>query len=283
VRARFAVVATNSPINDRAAIHSKQAPYRSYAMAFTIRRNLLDDALYWDLADPYHYVRLSTGPGKTDYLIVGGADHKTGEADDADARFDGLSAWICALVPDIGREKRRWSGQVFEPIDYCGFIGRNPGSENVFVATGDSGQGLTHGVIAGLMIADLVVKGRSPWSELYDPARKPVGAVKEFITENLTAVKNFAEALAPGELASLDELPAGQGAIVRQGMSKVAAFRTEGGKLILHSAKCTHLGCLVHWNSFERCWDCPCHGSQFAADGSVLNAPAIAPLDPVDS
>jgi glycine/D-amino acid oxidase-like deaminating enzyme/nitrite reductase/ring-hydroxylating ferredoxin subunit len=280
VRARHAVFATNTPTNDWVAIHSKQAPYRTYAMAFTIPRGALPDALYWDLADPYHYVRLETGSGATDHLIVGGADHKTGEADDASVRFEALEAWTRALVPELSRETHRWSGQVYEPVDHMGFIGRNPGNQNVYVATGDSGQGMTHGVVAALLIADLVAGRPNPWSELYDPARKPVSAAKEFVSENLTTVKNFAEYVAPGEIASEEDLAPGQGAIVRKGTSKIAAYRDQDGGLHLHSAKCTHLGCHVHWNSLETCWDCPCHGSQFGIDGAVLHGPAIAPLQP---
>src|SRR5690348_2213449 len=181
IRAAAAVVATNSPINDRYAIHTKQAPYRSYAMAFTLARGTLPDALYWDTLDPYHYVRLQTGPGNTDYLIVGGADHKTGEANDAWARFEGLESWIRGLVPDLGRETHRWSGQVLEPIDYAGFIGRNPGSKEIYVATGDSGQGITQGAVASLLISDLITKGSSPWQELYQPSRVPLAAAPNFV------------------------------------------------------------------------------------------------------
>jgi hypothetical protein len=280
VRARAAVVATNSPINDRFAIHTKQAPYRTYAMAFTIPRGALPDGLYWDTLDPYHYVRLQPGPGTTDYLIVGGADHKTGEADDAWVRFEGVESWIRGLVPDLGRETHRWSGQILDTIDYSGFLGRNPGSKNVYVATGDSGQGITHGVVASLLITDLITKGSSPWQELYDPSRKTMSAAMNFITENATAIKNFAEYIAPGELGSIDDLKGGQGAIIREGFSKIAAYRDENGVLYRRSAACTHVGCHVHWNSLEVCWDCPCHGSHFAVDGTALNAPAIGPLGP---
>ena len=281
VRALAAVIATNSPINDRVAIHTKQAPYRTYAMAFTIPRGEMPDGLYWDTLDVYHYVRLQPGPGTTDYLIVGGADHKTGEVDDAWARFEGLESWIRGLVPAVGRETHRWSGQVLDTIDYTGFIGRNPGSKNVYVATGDSGQGMTHGVVASLLIPALIMDGGSPWEELYDPSRKAPSAIKNFITENVTAVKNFAEYVAPGELKSVDELKPGQGAIVREGLTKVAAYRDEQGRLHRRSAACTHVGCHVHWNSLECCWDCPCHGSHFAVDGTALNAPAVAPLAPL--
>ena len=281
MQARSAVVATSSPINDLVAIHTEQAPYRTYAMAFTIPRGAMADALYWDTLDPYHYVRLQPGPGTTDYLIVGGADHKTGEADDGQVRFEGLESWIRGLVPAIGGETHRWSGQVMEPIDYSGFIGLNPGNRHVYVATGDSGQCMTHGAVAGLLIADLITSGRSTWQQLYDPSRKTISAIKNFLTENVTALKNLAEYVTPGERPSVEELKAGEGAIIREGLTKVAAYRDEDGRLYRRSAYCTHVGCFVHWNSLERCWDCPCHGSHFAVDGTVLNAPAVSPLKAV--
>jgi len=279
VRARWAVVATNSPINDRVALHSKMAPYRTYAMALTIPKGALKDGLYWDTLDPYHYVRPQPGRGIFDYVIAGGADHKTGEADDGGVRFEAIEAWIRKLLPKLGKVTHRWSGQVLDTIDYCAFIGRNPGSENIFVVTGDSGQGMTHGAVASLLLKDLILQGESDWSELYDPSRKTASAVQNFISENITAVKNFAEYIAPGEISSLGELKPGQGAIVRKGLQKIAAYRDVKGKLHLRSAKCTHLGCHVHWNSLEACWDCPCHGSQFAPDGTALNGPAVMPLD----
>jgi nitrite reductase/ring-hydroxylating ferredoxin subunit len=276
--AKAAIVATNSPINDRVALHTKQAPYRTYAMAFRLPRGSIEDALYWDTLDPYHYVRLHPTSSRSDVLIVGGEDHKTGEADDADKRYKALERWIRSLVPELGRETHRWSGQVLDTLDYCAHIGRNPGNQNIFVATGDSGQGITHGVAASLVLADLIETGRSRWEAAYDPSRKPLRGLATFISENLTAIKNMAEYVAPGELASVDELKNGHGAIVRMGLQKVAAYRDKQGKLSLRSAICTHLGCHVHWNSLEQCWDCPCHGSQFAVDGAVLNAPAVAPL-----
>jgi glycine/D-amino acid oxidase-like deaminating enzyme/nitrite reductase/ring-hydroxylating ferredoxin subunit len=281
ITAAHAVFATNSPINDWVALHSKMAPYRTYAMAFTLPRGSLPDALYWDMADPYHYVRLNPGPGTADYLIVGGADHKSGEADDGDVRFEAIEAWIRSLVPQLGKEVSRWSGQVLDTIDYCGLIGRNPGNERVYVACGDSGQGMTHGALAGLLIKDLILTGKSPWQAVYDPDRKPPSGIVNYINENVTAIKNFAEYLMPSEIDSVDALKPGEGGIIRDGTSKVAACRDRAGKLHLCSAVCTHLGCHVHWNSTEQCWDCPCHGSHFAPDGSVLNGPALAPLERV--
>jgi glycine/D-amino acid oxidase-like deaminating enzyme/nitrite reductase/ring-hydroxylating ferredoxin subunit len=278
VTAARAVVATNGPINDRAVLHSKMAPYRTYAMAFTIPRDTLPDALYWDMGDPYHYVRLNPGPGTTDYLIAGGGDHKSGTVDDGAVRFEAIEAWIRALVPDLGREVNRWSGQVMDTFDYCGLIGRNPGSDNVYVVTGDSGQGMTHGALAGLLIKDLIATGDSPWREVYEPSRKTPTGVINLIKENLTAIQGLAEHAMPAELDSVDELELGQGGIITEGKDKIAVCRDMSGTLHRRSASCTHLGCVVHWNSTEQCWDCPCHGSQFAPDGAVFNGPATTPL-----
>lgn len=278
VKAAAAVIATNSPVNDRTALHTKQAPYRTYAMAFKLPRNALPDALYWDTLDEYHYVRLHHLNKNTSALIVGGADHKSGEADDGEIRFEAIEAWMRNLLPKLGKETHRWSGQVMDTIDYMSFTGRNPGNEHVYVHTGDSGQGLTHGVVASLILSQLITTGRSRWADAYDPSRKTLKATGNFLRENVSAVKNFAEYVAPGELKSLDDLKPGCGAIVRDGLTKVAAYRDESGQLFLKSAACTHLGCHVHWNSLERCWDCPCHGSHFAVDGTALNGPAISPL-----
>jgi glycine/D-amino acid oxidase-like deaminating enzyme/nitrite reductase/ring-hydroxylating ferredoxin subunit len=278
ITAQAAVVASNSPVIDRFALHTKMAPYRTYAMAFTISRDAIPDALYWDTLDPYHYVRLQPGEGRTDFLIVGGADHKSGEADDAGVRFEALEAWTRNLVPAAREVTHRWSGQVLDTIDYAGFIGRNPGNRNIYVHTGDSGQGMTHGVVGSLINSALILGKETRWAEVYDPSRKTPSGIGNFLRENATVAKNFAEYLAPGELSSIEQLKPGHGAIVRQGLSKVAAFRDASGELYTRSAACTHVGCHLHWNSFETCWDCPCHGSHFAVDGTALNAPAVSPL-----
>jgi glycine/D-amino acid oxidase-like deaminating enzyme/nitrite reductase/ring-hydroxylating ferredoxin subunit len=282
IYAANAVVATNGPINDRVVLHTKLAPYRSYAMAITVKPDSIEDALYWDTFDPYHYVRLESEFGGTHYVIVGGADHKTGEADDAWLRFEALESWARALMPQLGDVTHRWSGQVLEPIDWAAFTGRNPGNERIYVHTGDSGQGITHGVIASLLLSRLITGEGCPWADFYDPSRVQLSAAKQFVAENITAVKNFAEYVAPGELGSIDELKPGDGAIIREGLRKVAAFRDEGNRLHRVSAACTHMGCHVHWNSLERCWDCPCHGSHFAIDGTPLNGPAVSPLEKIE-
>jgi Rieske Fe-S protein len=230
------------------------------------------------MADPYHYVRLAEGTENTDYLIAGGGDHKTGEADDGAARFEAIEAWVRSLVPELGKEVHRWSGQLLDTIDYGAYIGKNPGRDNVYIVTGDSGQGMTHGALAGIILRDLITSGASEWEDVYDPARKTPKSIVNFLSENLAAIKNLTQFTRPGEIASVNEIGKGEGGVIRQGKSVIAASRDLEGKLHVRSASCTHLGCVVHWNTTEQCWDCPCHGSHFAPDGEVLNGPAIYPL-----
>jgi glycine/D-amino acid oxidase-like deaminating enzyme/nitrite reductase/ring-hydroxylating ferredoxin subunit len=279
ISAAAAVVATNTPINDGLTITAKEAPYRTFVLAGEVKRGAIDDALYWDTEEPYHYVRLLAAGG-TDLLLIGGEDYKSGLENDGALRFERLERWGRERFPELGPIRYRWSGQVMDTIDYAAFIGRYPGSENIYIATGDSGQGLTHGVVAGLVIAGLIESGEHEWADIYDPSRKPARAAKQFLSESADVAKNFAEYVSPGELVSEEQLSPGSGGILRVGLHKVAVCRDEDGALHRLSASCTHSGCIVHWNMFEQCWDCPCHGSQFAADGSVLNGPATSALKP---
>jgi Rieske Fe-S protein len=182
-------------------------------------------------------------------------------------------------MPMLKDVTHRWSGQVLDTIDYAGFVGKNPGSNYTYVSTGDSGQGLTHGAMGAILNATLVTGGESKWADLYVPERKPIKAAKNWVNENSTALKNFAEYVAPGEISSVEDLRLGEGAIVRRGLKKIAAYRDPQGHLHLCSAVCTHVGCHLQWNSFETCWDCPCHGSMFGTDGEPINAPAISALE----
>jgi len=285
IRASAAVFATNSPTNNKVAIHAKQMPNRTYAIAGRVPKASVPDALIWDTYKAYHYVRIQELSESEDLLIVGGEDHRSGEANDMAERFARLDDWTRKRYPTFGRADHSWSGQVLEPIDFMPYSGRNPGNENVYIHTGDSGQGITNGVAGSLTLLPLIVGEDSRYASLFDPGRKSAtstASIGEFIRGQAGAVKNVAEHLGPGELSSADELRPGEGGIIRRGLHKIAAYRDESGAIVERSATCTHLGCIVHWNGFERCWDCPCHGSQFAPDGAVLNGPAVKSLAEVE-
>ena len=273
VTAEFVVCATNTPIIDWLVIHSKQAAYRTFALGARVPAGSVPRALFWDTADPYHYVRLAG-----DVLIVGGEDHKTGQEDDAGDRFRRLEAWSRDRFP-IGAVEFQWSGQVMEPVDGLAYIGRNPGDKgHIFVATGDSGQGMTHGTIAGMLITDLILGRANEWERLYDPSRKSLRSAAEYLRENLNVAKQYVDYVTAGEARSEAEIAAGHGAVIRKGLKKLAVYRDQAGELHRLPAVCPHLGCIVHWNSLEGTWDCPCHGSRFSTDGSVLNGPAAGGL-----
>ena len=284
IRAAAALFATNSPVNDRVAIHTKQVPMRTYAMAGKVPAGSIEDALVWDTLEAYHYVRLQPAGDGQDWLIVGGEDHRSGTADDMDQRFARIEAWTRERFPSFTRFEHRWSGQVMEPADFLPYSGRD-GSDRIYVHSGDSGQGMTNGVAGALNFIALFRNEKARFADLFDPARKPSAPVSlgEYVKGQGPVVANLGEYLSAGEVDSVDDIKPGQGAIVRDGIAKHAVFRTKEGELIARSAVCTHVGCIVHWNSFEQCWDCPCHGSQFQPDGSVINGPAVRPLAAVET
>jgi glycine/D-amino acid oxidase-like deaminating enzyme/nitrite reductase/ring-hydroxylating ferredoxin subunit len=280
IRAEAAIIATNSPVNDKIAIHGKQVPMRSYVVAGPVPSGSVTDALVWDSLEAYHYVRLQPLDEANDLLIVGGEDHRSGEANDMDERFASLEAWARTRYPSLGDVQFRWSGQVLEPMDYMPYTGRNPGNRNIFVHTGDSGQGITNGVAASLTLLPLLLGEHSRFAPLLEPSRKSFGsatAIGEFVHGQVGELKGLAGHLTPGESA-IDDIAPGEGAIVREGLAKLAVYRDDEGVIHQCSATCPHMGCIVQWNSFEKCWDCPCHGSQFAPDGRVLNGPAVSSL-----
>jgi glycine/D-amino acid oxidase-like deaminating enzyme/nitrite reductase/ring-hydroxylating ferredoxin subunit len=290
VSADAIVIATNVPFNDRVVIHTKQAAYRTYAIGLRVPRGVVHHALYWDTLDPYHYVRLQQAPHggqdepqRDELLIVGGEDHKTGQKADASQPHEKLEAWTRERFPQAGAVEFRWSGQVLEPVDGLGYIGRNPGDEaNVYIVTGDSGMGMTHGAIAGMLLTDLICGRSNPWSGLYDPSRKWTSSVSDYASENLNVAAQYLDWLSGGDVASLGEIPSASGAIVREGLSKICVYRDEHGQLHKHSAVCPHLGCIVSWNGAEHSWDCPCHGSRFDPYGRVIQGPAIGDLAAVE-
>jgi len=284
VNADAVVVATNTPVSNRVVMHTKQAAYRTYVVGMGVPRNSVPSVLAWDTLDPYHYIRVVCAPdGGRDILIVGGEDHKTGQAEDTEERFARLETWARKRFPMATDTAYRWSGQVMEPVDGLAFIGRNPmDADNVFIATGDSGNGLTHGTIAGILLRDLIVGRPNDWAALYDPSRKTLGAIKDFAQENANVVAQYTDWITGGEVVSPFDVRTGSGALMRKGLKKVAVYRDRAGSVHLFNARCPHLGCVVRWNDTEKTWDCPCHGSRFDALGSVVNGPANVGLTPIE-
>jgi glycine/D-amino acid oxidase-like deaminating enzyme/Rieske Fe-S protein len=284
IRAGAVLFATNSPVNDTVKVHTKQVPMRTYAMAGRVPAGSIEDALTWDTLEAYHYVRLQPAREGQDWLIVGGEDHRSGTANDMEERFARLEAWTRARFPAATTFDYRWSGQVMEPVDFLPYSGRD-GSDRIYLHSGDSGQGMTNGVAGALNFIALYRNDKARFAELFNPSRKPKSGLSlgEYVKGQGPVVANLGEYLSRGEVDSIDQIKPGEGAIVRRGAAKHAVYRAEDGAVTERSAICTHVGCIVHWNGFEKCWDCPCHGSQFLPDGTVLNGPATRPLAKIDA
>lgn len=269
------VLATNYPLMSK--MFAELPAYRTYAIGLVLK-NDIEPALFWDTGDPYIYVRTA----KTDegsILIVGGEDHRTGQADNGYARFRKLEEWAYRHFSEAGEVKYRWSGQFMETHDGLAFLGRYSDDEpNVFLITGDSGMGMTHGTIGGMLVSDLILEKKNPWTDVFDPSRLATQSIKEAVPEVIASTLPYKDWVTGGDVDSVDEIAPGDGAVIRKGASKIAVYRDEEGELHVRSAVCTHMDCIVRFNSLERTWDCPCHGSRFSTDGCVINAPAITPL-----
>lgn len=283
VTAKSVVLATNTPINSGIGISAKLAAYSTYVIAAEVPIAKAPHGLFWDTEDPYHYVRFHIAENNQAYAIIGGEDHKTGQEPNPAARYDALETWARSRFPQLGSVRHRWDGQVFETLDGLAMIGADASTgKGVYVVTGDSGMGLTHGTLAGSLIADAIMERKNDWAELYDPARLSIQTTGTMLRENANTAGQYLDWLTSGDNGDPLALAEGEGMIVRKGLSKLAICRVHGESgLTVLSATCPHFGAIVRWNNADQTWDCPCHGSRFNADGRVLHGPATTDLKPV--
>jgi glycine/D-amino acid oxidase-like deaminating enzyme/nitrite reductase/ring-hydroxylating ferredoxin subunit len=287
VKAKHVVVATNSPVNNLFTMFEKQYAYRTYVIGALVKKDLLPHALWWDTGDfesnskipPYHYLRVHLYNEEHDLLISGGEDHPTGDTSKSEIReekrYELVEEWTRKNFP-IQEILYRWSGQVLEPMDGIAFIGRNPfDKDNVYIVTGDSGNGMTHCSFAGLLITDLINGKENKWEKLYSPSRftlkESAPVITQMINETVSFLKQMPNFNSAEELQSIKN---GEGKIVDMLEEKFGVYRDKNGTLSIVSAKCTHLKCSIVWNADELSWDCPCHGSRFTYEGKVMNGPA---------
>ena len=271
------IVATHTPISNRVVLHTKIAAYRTYVLAIETNQNPTAAALYWDNEDPYHYIRSHHG-----LWIIGGEDHKTGMKQNTLESFQNLEDFT-ELKFGLHSTAYSWSGQVHESVDGLPFIGKNPLSQHLYVATGFGGNGMTFGTISGIILSDIITHKENHWLGLYNPSRiKPLASAATYLSENkdfsICFLKDRIGASEPSDPSRIAEIAKGEGKILKKDGKRLAVSRDEKGAVHSVSAVCPHLGCIVHWNNSERSWDCPCHGSRFSAEGTVLNGPRNARL-----
>ncbi|RTL46071.1 MAG: FAD-dependent oxidoreductase [Candidatus Melainabacteria bacterium] len=275
VTADAVIIATNSPILGL-GINLKQAAYRTYAIAGRVPLGAIPKGLFWDTADPYHYVRTQPIEDDLEYelLIVGGEDHKTGQADDGAERFARLEEWTRTWCGNFRSIDYKWSGQVYEPFDGIGFVGKQPGSRSIYIATGASGVGMSFAGLAGILLTDEICGRENSAAEIFSPGRVPLSSPIETIRENINAAVQFIDYLTKSDVTSVTQIHPGEGAVITRNGQRVAVCRDEHGNLCERSAVCPHMGGIVSWNSLEKSWDCPVHGSRFDMNGKVIDGPA---------
>jgi len=279
VRARDVVVATHYPVLDRGLFFARLDPTRDLVVSGPIAQERAPHGVFLD-ARTHQSVRTATDLDGTLLLVVGGEPYRVGDDVDVQARHDKLADWATGTL-GVQEIRYRWSAHDLSTVDRVPYVGAyRPGAKRLWVATGFGQWGMTGGTAAGLLLADLVTGEENAAAALFDPNRLPVSAAPALVKDNATVAKylttGHVRALTTG--TALDSLAPGEATVTRCGATMVAAHRTADGELCAVSARCTHLGCLVAFNNAERSWDCPCHGSRFALDGSVLQGPAVRPL-----
>lgn len=279
------IVATHNPIVGKASLvratllQTKLALYSTYVVAGRVKPGRVPDALFWDTATPYRYLRVDRHRDY-DLVIFGGEDHKTGQARDTSDRFTTLEQALTDLLPEI-EITHRWSGQVIETNDGLPYIGET--APRQFAGTGFNGNGITFGTLSAIMATDAITGRENPWRELFDVGRTKIrGGLWDYLKEN----KDYPYYLIRDRFAGAEGratrlLARGSGKILDLDGTRVAAYRHENGRVTLLSQVCTHMGCHVQWNDAEGTWDCPCHGSRFTPTGDVLSGPAEKPLEEV--
>ncbi|KAK4182686.1 FAD dependent oxidoreductase-domain-containing protein [Podospora australis] len=282
VKAENAVEATCVPLQKLSVITQLEF-YRSYCIAIRVPKGSVEDCLLYDNAEEYKYVRLTACDEKDDYMVVGGCDHKVGQEETL-PRYAELEQWTRERFPQAGTVDYKWSGQVFEPVDFMAFIGKNQGNDKIYIITGDSGDGLTHGVLAGRLIADEIDDVPNPWAKLYNPKRVAsiLKSLPSLVSHDLQINAQYKRFL-QSDITDIEDLAPGCGAVLNPTTKKpIAVYKDESGKVHKYTALCPHLKGVVCWNHAEKSFDCPVHGSRFSKEGVCVIGPAKANLEPMD-
>jgi glycine/D-amino acid oxidase-like deaminating enzyme/nitrite reductase/ring-hydroxylating ferredoxin subunit len=281
-QSRFLIYATHIPPGVN-LLHLRCAPYRSYAMAVSLKDGKYPEELFYDMYDPYHYVR-SQKINNTTYLIAGAEDHKTGHIENTDECFMKLEGYVRKHF-DVKEVVYKWSSEYFEPADGLPYIGHLPGHDgNILVASGYGGNGMTFSNVAAMTLRSIILNQENPYIKLFDPSRiKPVAGFVSFITHNADVAKQFVgKWFSHDKLEELADLANGEGKVVKYEGHTIALYKDEAGGIHALNPTCTHLKCSVAWNSAEKSWDCPCHGARYDLDGNVLTGPASMGLEKIE-
>lgn len=273
------VSAVHSHYTGELLIYMQVPPYQSYAVAIRVGQPIPDE-LFWDNESPYHYTRRAGGAAE-DVVIVGGSDHRTGAGDPA-AALEKLKLYAQQRY-DVREVLGGWSAEFFEPTDGLPMIGQAPGRENVWLATGLSGVGLSWGTAAGWILADQIVGDEVPSAKLLSPGRfdRTRGGLTKLAKEHWTTAADYSERLLPAKHVDPEQLAPGQGAVGMVDGQHTAVCRDQQGQLHFHRPICRHMGGVVHWNEQAQTWDCPVHGGRYTAQGCRMYGPPEEALEEI--
>lgn len=280
VRATDVILATQFPVYDKGQFFKKLSPHYAYALGVFLNSRV-PEGMYYTEDGFHHSFRNQPAEGGT-LLIVGGGNHRTGYGGDILSNYREIEKYASEHF-DIKSLEYFWSTEDYDTLDGLPYIGKSPGSERIYLATGFGGWGMTNGTASAQIITDMILDRSQPWFELFNPARaeRPKKEIKqEGPEEKAGPAEDAAKKPEPRQAPqSIDDVSAGEGAIMEIDSEKVAVYKDRQGEVYSFSAKCTHMGCQVNWNNAELTWDCTCHGSRFSYDGQVIHNPAPKPLN----
>lgn len=280
VTAGAVVVCTNYPLLDRGLFFARTEAVRSYLVAARLADGaVLPTTMAISAGEPTRSIRPYDDARGGRWVLVGGEGHGTGADAASPERYEALEQFAREQF-EVSEIPYRWSTQDGAPLDKLPYAGLyHPRARDLYVNSGHQKWGMTNGTIGGRVIADLIAGRDNEYAELLDPNRVTVRAAPQLARAQLhVGAHLLGDRLTPAEASSSDDVPSGEARVVRAGLGKVGVHRDDDGMLHAVSLRCTHLGCLTHWNDAERSWDCPCHGSRFDPDGNVLAGPAVEPL-----
>lgn len=282
IRAKSIVQATRYPFYDKPGLYfTRLYPERSYLLGARIDGKL-PEGMYINAGSPNRTLRAHFSK-EENLLLIGGESHKTGHGGDTKQYYD-ICRDFASSNYNVTGMPYRWSAQDYTSMDEIPMAGHLTSSRNrIYVATGFQKWGMSNGTASAMIISDLILKGSSPWEDVYSPSRfTPAASAKNFITENVDVAKNYIQ----GKLnipEGAKDIKRGDAFISEVGGYKVGMYRDMDGELHFVSTTCTHIGCELKWNSAELSWDCPCHGSRFTYKGDVIEGPAKENIKPTEA
>lgn len=274
------VIATHFPIRDPALYFTRLSPKRSYVVGAQLAADP-PEGMYYDPEEPYFSVRPHPVDDES-MVLIGGQNHRTGHGDSTREHYRRLEQQARERF-NVESIEYRWATQDYVAIDRVPFVGRiAPQMGHLYVATGFGGWGMTNGTAAGRLLSDLILDRENPYRSVYQPTRFQLrGATGRLLSHNTHAVTRLiGDRIESHPRLDRLQLDLGEAAVVTTQDGPVAIYRDDTGKRHAVSAVCPHMGCLVSWNDGEQSWDCPCHGSRFDIDGTVLDTPAVTDLEP---